>query len=280
MKLLRFGPPGLEQPGLLDATGQIRSLVDVIDDVGRESLSAASLDKLRQLDERSLPAVERPIRIGPCVARVGKFMCIGLNYADHAAETGAKLPAEPVLFLKATSAICGPNDDLQIPRGSTKTDWEVELGVVIGDKAKYVGEENALDYVAGYCTVHDVSEREFQIERAGQWTKGKSCDTFGPIGPFLVTKDEVPDPQNLRLWLEVDGEIRQDGNTRTMVFGVKKLVSYLSQFMTLYPGDIISTGTPPGVGMGRKPPVYLRPGQTVRLAVEGLGEQQQKTVAG
>ncbi len=280
MKLLRYGPPGLEQPGLLDATGQIRSLVDIIEDVGRESLSAASLEKLRALDEGSLPTVERPVRIGACVGRVGKFMCIGLNYADHAAETGAKLPAEPVLFLKATSAICGPNDDLQIPRGATKTDWEVELGVVIGERAKYVGEENALDYVAGYCTVHDVSEREFQIERSGQWTKGKSCDTFGPVGPFLVTKDEVPDPQNLRLWLEVDGELRQDGNTRTMVFGVKKLVSYLSQFMTLYPGDIISTGTPPGVGMGRKPPVYLRPGQTVRLSVEGLGEQQQKTVAG
>jgi ureidoglycolate lyase len=280
MKLLRYGPPGLEQPGLLDATGQIRSLVDVIEDVARENLGAASLEKIRQLDERTLPPVERPVRIGPCVGRVGKFMCIGLNYADHAAETGAKLPTEPVLFLKATSAICGPNDDLQIPRGSTKTDWEVELGVVIGERAKYVNEENALDFVAGYCTVHDVSEREFQIERCGQWTKGKSCDTFGPIGPFLVTKDEVPDPQNLRLWLEVDGELRQDGTTSTMVFGVKKLVSYLSQFLTLYPGDIISTGTPPGVGMARKPPVYLRPGQTVRLAVEGLGEQQQKTVAG
>jgi 2-keto-4-pentenoate hydratase/2-oxohepta-3-ene-1,7-dioic acid hydratase in catechol pathway len=207
-------------------------------------------------------------------------MGIGLNYADHAAETGAKLPEEPVLFLKATSAICGPNDDLQIPRGSVKTDWEVELGVVIGEAAKYVSEEEALNFVAGYCTVHDVSEREFQLERCGQWDKGKCCDTFGPIGPWLVTKDEVPDPQNLRLWLDVDGERRQNGSTSSMVFGVKKLVSYLSQFMTLEPGDIISTGTPPGVGMGRKPPVFLRPGQTVRLGVEGLGEQQQRVVAG
>jgi 2-keto-4-pentenoate hydratase/2-oxohepta-3-ene-1,7-dioic acid hydratase in catechol pathway len=214
------------------------------------------------------------------VGRVGKFMCIGLNYAEHAAETGAALPAEPVLFMKATSAISGPNDDLEIPRGSTHTDWEVELGVVIGERAKYVSEAAALDYVAGYCTVHDVSERHYQKDRGGQWTKGKSCDTFGPIGPWLVTKDEVPDPQNLRLWLEVDGERRQDGSTRTMIFGVKKLVSYLSEFMTLHPGDIITTGTPSGVGMGRKPPVYLRPGQTVRLAVEGLGEQQQRVVAG
>ncbi|MEX0614041.1 MAG: fumarylacetoacetate hydrolase family protein [Pirellulales bacterium] len=276
MKLVRYGAAGGEQPGLIDAAGRIRSLAGVVDDIAGKALSTASLESLRKLDPQSLPLVGQPVRIGPCVGRVGKFMCIGLNYAEHAAETGAKLPAEPVLFMKATSAICGPNDDLQIPRGSTRTDWEVELGVVIGKAAKYVSEEDALNYVAGYCTVHDVSEREFQIERCGQWTKGKSCDTFGPIGPWLVTKEEVPDPQNLRLWLEVDGERRQDGSTRTMVFGVKKLVSYLSQFMTLHPGDIISTGTPSGVGMSRKPPVYLRPGQTVRLSVESLGEQQQR----
>jgi 2-keto-4-pentenoate hydratase/2-oxohepta-3-ene-1,7-dioic acid hydratase in catechol pathway len=280
MKLLRYGEAGKERPGMLDAAGQIRSLNTVIDDLAGEALSAASLKRLGEIDPQSLPAVDEPVRIGPCVGRVGKFMCIGLNYAEHAAETGAKVPQEPVLFMKATSAICGPNDDLQIPRGSTKTDWEVELGVVIGNKAKYVGEADALDCVAGYCVVHDVSEREFQIERSGQWTKGKSCDTFGPIGPWLVTKDEVPDPQNLRLWLEVDGEQRQNGTTGTMVFGVKKLVSYLSQFMTLYPGDIISSGTPSGVGMSRKPPVFLRPGQTVRLSVEGLGEQTQHVVRG
>ncbi len=283
MKLLRYGPPGDEQPGLLDDAGQIRSLVGIVDDIAGETLAEASLDRVRRVDPKSLPLVDLRQtrgRIGPCIGRVGKFMCIGLNYAEHAAETGAKLPTEPVLFLKATSAICGPYDDLQIPRGSMKTDWEVELGIVIGEPAKYVSEADALNFVAGYCTVHDVSEREFQIERCGQWTKGKSCDTFGPIGPWLVTKDEVPDPQNLRLWLDVDGERRQDGSTRTMVFGVKKLVSYLSQFMTLCPGDIISTGTPSGVGMSRKPPVFLHRGQTVRLSVEGLGEQQQRTVAG
>jgi 2-keto-4-pentenoate hydratase/2-oxohepta-3-ene-1,7-dioic acid hydratase in catechol pathway len=280
MKLLRCGAVGEEQPAMLDGAGRIRSLQGVVDDIGGATLSAGSLEMLRTLDPEWLPLVEEPARIGPCVGRVGKFMGIGLNYADHAAETGAKIPAEPVMFLKATSAICGPNDDLQIPRGSTKTDWEVELGVVIGEAAKYVSEEDALNYVAGYCIVHDVSEREFQIERCGQWDKGKGCDTFGPIGPWLVTKDEVPDPQNLRLWLEVNGERRQNGSTSSMVFGVKKLVSYLSQFMTLEPGDIISTGTPPGVGMGRKPPVFLRAGQTVRLGVEGLGEQQQRVVAG
>jgi 2-keto-4-pentenoate hydratase/2-oxohepta-3-ene-1,7-dioic acid hydratase in catechol pathway len=280
MKLLRFGPIGQEQPGLLDAAGQIRGLAGVIDDLAGDALSAASLDRLRKLNPNSLPLAPHssPLRLGPCVGRVGKMMCIGLNYAEHAAETGAKLPEEPVLFMKATSAISGPNDDVRLPRGSKKTDWEVELGIIIGEPAKYVSEADALNFVAGYCVVHDVSEREFQIERCGQWTKGKSCDTFGPIGPWLVTKDEVPDPQSLKLWLEVDGERRQDGSTRTMVFGVKKLVSYLSQFMTLHPGDVISTGTPSGVGMSRKPPVFLRPGQTVRLSVEGLGEQQQRVV--
>ena len=297
MKLLRYGQPGHEQPGLIDADGQIRSLVGVIDDVAGDALSAASLERLRGIGAETLPLVGLPavaaslrdadasfgetrLRVGPCVGRVGKMMCIGLNYAEHAAETGAQLPKEPVLFMKATSAISGPFDDIQIPRGSTQTDWEVELGVVIGEKAKYVSEDDALDCVAGYCVSHDVSERGFQKERGGQWTKGKSCDTFGPIGPWLVTKDEVPDPQNLSLWLEVDGKRRQDGSTRTMIFGVKKVVSYLSQFMTLHPGDIISTGTPSGVGMGCKPPVFLRPGQTVRLSVEGLGEQQQRTVQG
>jgi 2-keto-4-pentenoate hydratase/2-oxohepta-3-ene-1,7-dioic acid hydratase in catechol pathway len=280
MKLLRFGTAGNEQPGLLDAAGQICSLAGVVDDIAGATLSAASLERLGKIDPNELPVVKEPVRLGPCVGRVGKMMCIGLNYAEHAAETGAQLPKEPVLFMKAISAISGPNDDIQIPRGSTQTDWEVELGVVIGEKAKYVSEDDALNYVAGYCVSNDVSEREFQKERGGQWTKGKSCDTFGPIGPWLVTKDEVPDPQNLALWLEVDGKRRQDGSTRTMIFGVKKVVSYLSQFMTLHPGDVISTGTPSGVGMGCKPPEFLRPGQTVRLSVEGLGEQQQRTVAG
>jgi 2-keto-4-pentenoate hydratase/2-oxohepta-3-ene-1,7-dioic acid hydratase in catechol pathway len=300
MKLLRYGVAGQEQPGMLDASGRIRSLVGVVADIAGDTLAAASLERLRGLDPETLPlvagskeqgarsnsSVSPPpapssplVRLGPCVGRVGKFMCIGLNYADHAAETAAKLPAEPVLFMKATSAICGPNDDIQLPRGSTHTDWEVELGVILGERAKYVSEDDALDYVAGYCTVHDVSERHFQKDRGGQWTKGKSCDTFGPIGPWLVTKDEIPDPQNLRLWLEVDGERRQDGTTKNMIFGVKKLVSYLSEFMTLHPGDIITTGTPAGVGMGRNPPIYLRPGQTVQLSVEGLGEQQQRVVA-
>jgi 2-keto-4-pentenoate hydratase/2-oxohepta-3-ene-1,7-dioic acid hydratase in catechol pathway len=252
----------------------------MVDDIAGATLTAAGLAKLRTVDPQSLPLVEAPVRIGPCVGGVGKFMCIGLNYSEHAAETGAKIPDEPVLFLKATSAIVGPNDDLAIPRGSKKTDWEVELGVVIGDAAKYVDESRALDHVAGYCVVHDVSEREYQLERCGQWDKGKGCDTFGPIGPWLVTKEAVPDPQQLKLWLEVDGRRYQSGSTATMVYGVKKLVSYLSQFMTLHPGDIITTGTPSGVGMGQKPQVYLRPGQTVRLGVEGLGEQQQRTVAG
>jgi ureidoglycolate lyase/2,4-diketo-3-deoxy-L-fuconate hydrolase len=280
MKLLRYGPAGKELPGILDSAGRIRSLVNVVDDVAGDALSPASFEQLHKLNLESLPVVEPPARIGPCVGRVGKFIAIGLNYSEHAAETNAKIPAEPVVFMKATSCISGPYDDIVIPRGSKKTDWEVELGVIIGTKAKYVNEADALAHVAGYCVVHDVSEREFQIERGGTWDKGKGCDTFGPIGPWLVTADEVADPQNLALWLEVDGKRCQNGSTRTMIFPVKKLVSYLSQFMSLYPGDIITTGTPSGVGMGQKPsPIYLRPGQTVRLSVEGLGEQRQNTVA-
>ncbi|MGL6157474.1 MAG: fumarylacetoacetate hydrolase family protein, partial [Ralstonia mannitolilytica] len=250
------------------------------DDIAGNVLSDASLARLREVDPATLPAVSGQPRIGPCVGRVGKFICIGLNYADHAAESGLPVPSEPVVFNKWTSAICGPNDDIEIPRGSVKTDWEVELGVVIGKPAKYIDEANALDYVAGYCIVNDVSEREWQIERGGQWDKGKGFDTFGPLGPWLVTRDEVPDPQALDLWLEVDGHRYQNGNTRTMVFGVAKLVAYLSRCMSLQPGDVISTGTPPGVGLGIKPnPVYLKPGQTMRLGIAGLGEQLQRTVA-
>ena len=280
MKLLRYGAPGQEQPGILDSDGKIRSLRGIVDDIAGAALADASLEMLRKLDLASLPLVEGPVRIGPCVGRTGKFIAIGLNYSEHAAETGAKLPDEPVMFMKATSGISGPNDDVVIPRDSKKTDWEVELGVIIGSRAKYVREEDALNHVAGYCTVHDVSEREFQLERGGTWDKGKCCDTFGPIGPWLVTRDEVPDPQQLSLWLEVDGHRYQSGNTRTMIFPVRKIISYLSQFCSLLPGDIITTGTPAGVGMGQKPTqIYLRPGQTVRLEVEGLGQQQQKTVA-
>ncbi|HWV03228.1 MULTISPECIES: ureidoglycolate lyase [Ralstonia] len=280
MKLLRFGPHGQEKPGLLDATGTLRDLSGIVDDIAGNVLSDTFLAKLRDVDATTLPAVSGQPRIGPCVGRVGKFVCIGLNYADHAAESGLPVPAEPVVFNKWTSAICGPNDDIEIPRGSVKTDWEVELGVVIGKAAKYVDEANALDYVAGYCIVNDVSEREWQIERGGQWDKGKGFDTFGPLGPWLVTRDEVPDPQALDLWLEVDGHRYQNGNTRTMVFGVAQLVAYLSRCMSLQPGDVISTGTPPGVGLGIKPnPVYLKPGQTMRLGIAGLGEQLQRTVS-
>jgi 2-keto-4-pentenoate hydratase/2-oxohepta-3-ene-1,7-dioic acid hydratase in catechol pathway len=280
VKLVRYGAPAQERPGILDSSGRIRSLAGIIDDITGDTLSPASLNKLVGLNLDSLPLVDAGTRIGPCIGRVGKFIAIGLNYSEHAAETGAKIPDEPVMFMKATSCINGPFDDIIIPRGSKKTDWEVELGVVIGTKTKYVAEADALNHVAGYCTVHDVSEREFQIERGGTWDKGKGCDTFGPIGPWLVTKDEVPNPQNLALWLEVDGHRYQNGNTRTMIFPVAKLVSYLSQFMTLHPGDLITTGTPSGVGMAQKPtPIFLRPGQTVRLSVEGLGEQQQRTVA-
>ncbi|WP_432261053.1 ureidoglycolate lyase [Cupriavidus sp. TMH.W2] len=280
MKLLRFGPKGQEKPGVIDADGVIRDLSGVVDDIAGDVLSDASLARLRELDLRALLAVPGEPRIGPCVGQVGKFICIGLNYADHAAESGVAVPSEPVIFNKWTSAINGPHDDVEIPRGSTKTDWEVELGVVIGKPAKYVDEANALDYVAGYCVVNDVSEREWQLERGGQWDKGKGFDTFGPIGPWLVTRDEVPDPQVLDLWLEVDGHRYQNGNTRTMIFSVAKLVSYVSSCMSLQPGDVISTGTPPGVGLGIKPqPIYLKSGQAMRLGITGLGEQRQWTIA-
>jgi len=279
MKLLRYGPAGAEKPGLLDAEGAIRDLSGHVADIAGEALSDAGLAKLRALDAASLPKVEGSPRLGPCVAGTGKFICIGLNYADHAAESGLAVPPEPVIFMKATSAIVGPDDDVAIPRGSEKTDWEVELGVVIGTRAKYVTEAEAMDHVAGYCVVNDVSERAFQIERAGQWTKGKSSDTFGPTGPWLVTRDEVADPQKLKMWLTVNGETRQDGSTATMVYGVAFLVSYLSQFMSLHSGDIISTGTPPGVGMGMKPPTYLKAGDVIALGIEGLGEQRQTCVA-
>ena len=280
MKLMRYGPAGAEKPALVDADGKVRDLSEHVDDIGGETLTPAGLDRIAAIDANALPVVAEPGRVGPCVARVGKFICIGLNYADHAAETGAAIPKEPIVFMKATSAICGPNDNVVIPRNSRKTDWEVELGVVIGKEARYVSEAEAMDHVAGYCVVNDVSEREFQAERGGQWVKGKSADTFGPIGPWLVTRDEVPDPQNLKLWLSVDGETRQDGSTKTMIFGVRHLVHYLSQFMSLQPGDIISTGTPPGVGIGMKPePIFLKPGQVMKLGIEGLGEQTQTTVA-
>jgi 2-keto-4-pentenoate hydratase/2-oxohepta-3-ene-1,7-dioic acid hydratase in catechol pathway len=279
MKFLRYGAQGQEKPGVLDDQGQIRDLSGKIGDLSGGVLAPEALAKLGELDISSLPIVAGNPRLGPCVAGTGKFICIGLNYADHAAESGMAVPPEPVIFMKATSAIVGPNDDLVIPRGSEKTDWEVELGVVIGRTAKYVTEAEALDYVAGYCTVHDVSERAFQTERAGQWTKGKSCDTFGPTGPWLVTKDEVADPQNLAMWLTVNGETMQNGSTKTMVYGVAFLVSYLSQFMSLHPGDIISTGTPPGVGMGMKPPRYLKAGDVVELGIEGLGSQRQQVRA-
>ncbi len=279
MKLLRYGEAGRERPGALDSDGNIRDISSLIRDVSGTEIDPDSLARLAWTDLGSLPLIEGDPRLGPCVAGTGKFICIGLNYSDHAAETGARVPPEPIVFMKANSAIVGPNDDILIPRGSEKTDWEVELAVVIGRTAKYVPEATALDHVAGYCVAHDVSERAFQIERHGQWTKGKSCDTFGPIGPWLVTKDEIPDPQNLKMWLTVNGEFMQDGTTRTMVYGAAFLVSYLSQFMSLQAGDIISTGTPPGVGMGMKPPRYLKPGDVVELGIEGLGSQRQEVRA-
>jgi 2-keto-4-pentenoate hydratase/2-oxohepta-3-ene-1,7-dioic acid hydratase in catechol pathway len=278
VKLLRYGLPGREEPGILDAAGHVRSLAGIVDDLRGDAISPESLERIAAHDPMRLPVVDGPVRYGPCVAGTGKFICIGLNYADHAKETGAQVPSEPVIFMKATSAIQGADDEVWIPRGSKKTDWEVELGVVIGSRAKHVSVEDALEHVAGYCVVHDLSEREFQLERKGQWSKGKGCDTFGPIGPWLVTKDEVKDPQDLHLWLEVDGHRMQDGNTKTMVYGVAFLVSYISQFMSLLPGDVISTGTPPGVGFARNPPVFLRAGQTVRLGIDGLGVQTQRLV--
>ncbi|RCK41084.1 fumarylacetoacetate hydrolase family protein [Thalassospira xiamenensis] len=278
MKLLRFGAAGAEKPGLLDPDGVIRDLSAVIEDFNPDTISDAIFTKIAALDPKNLPAVSGNPRIGACVAKPGKFICIGLNYSDHAAEAGMQVPTEPIIFFKATSAVCGPNDDVEIPRGSEKSDWEVELGIVIGKQAKYVTEAEALGHVAGYCVVNDVSERAFQLEHAGQWVKGKSHDTFGPIGPWLVTRDEVADPQNLRLWLELNGERIQNGSTATMVYGVAHLISYLSKFMTLQPGDIITTGTPPGVGMGMTPQRFLKPGDVMELGVEGLGSQRQKTV--
>jgi len=279
MKLLRIGAKGAEKPAIVHSDGTIRDLSSVVGDISGDALTDEGLATIAAADPAALPVLDADSRIGPCVGHVGKFICIGLNYADHAAESGMAVPDEPIIFFKATSAITGPNDPVIIPKGSEKTDWEVELGIVIGKTARYIGEDAAMDHVAGYCLVNDVSERAFQIERAGQWVKGKSADSLGPIGPWLVTRDDIADPQNLAMWLEVDGHRYQDGSTRTMVFGVAHLVSYLSQFMSLQPGDIISTGTPPGVGMGQTPPVYLKAGQTIRLGIEGLGEQTQKTVA-
>lgn len=276
MKLVRFGDAGAEKPGLFDTSGVIRDLSGIVHDIGGKLLSDIGLEELRAIDPSTLPAVTGNPRLGPCVGGIGKYVCIGLNYSDHAAEANMPIPQEPIIFLKATSSIMGPNDDIVIPKGAEKVDWEVELCIVIGTEARYVSEAEALNYVAGYCIANDVSERHFQLERSGQWVKGKSADTFGPIGPWLVTRDEVPDPQNLKMWLDVDGQRFQTGSTRTMIFGVAHIVSYVSHFMSLQPGDIIATGTPPGVGMGQRPPVFLKAGQTVRLGVEGLGEQTQR----
>lgn len=279
MKLVRYGNAGQERPGILDSEGNVRELGSVISDINGKTLSEASLKKIASLDVNSLPIVSGPVRFGACVDGVGKFICIGLNYADHAAESGVAVPSEPVVFMKATSAITGPNDNVIKPRNSTKLDWEVELGIVIGKHASYVSEADALDYIAGYCVINDVSERNFQLERpGGQWDKGKGCDSFGPIGPYLVTRDEVPDPLNLNLWLKVNGKTFQNGSTDQMVFGPAFLVHYLSQFMSLQPGDVISTGTPPGVGLGQKPPVYLNEGDVIELGIEGMGVQKQVVV--
>jgi len=281
MKLLRYGLPGQERPGILDAQGKVRDLSSVITDVNGATLSDESLKKILAVDINSLPLVADPVRFGPCVNNVGKFICIGLNYADHAAESGVSVPSEPVVFMKATSAITGPNDNVIKPRTSTKLDWEVELGIVIGKHTSYVSEAEAMDHIAGYCVINDVSERNFQLERpGGQWDKGKGCDSFGPIGPYVVTKDEVPDPLNLNLWLKVNGKTFQNGSTDQMVFGPAFLVHYLSQFMSLQPGDVISTGTPPGVGLGQKPPVYLEVGDVIELGIDGMGKQKQIVVQG
>ncbi|AXA71942.1 2-hydroxyhepta-2,4-diene-1,7-dioate isomerase [Achromobacter insolitus] len=280
MKLLRYGAKGAEKPGMLDASGQVRDLSAIVPDIAAAMLTPAGLAPLRELDPASLPLVDRPGRLAPPWSGMGKFICIGLNYADHAAESSLQVPAEPVIFMKPTSAVVGCNDPVVLPQGSVKTDWEVELGVVIGERARYVSEADAMRHVAGYCVVNDVSEREYQIERGGTWDKGKGCDTFGPVGPWLATADEIADPQALGMWLDVNGKRYQNGSTRTMVFGVAQLVSYVSRFMTLYPGDLISTGTPPGVGMGQKPtPVYLKAGDEMRLGIEGLGEQRQRVHA-
>jgi len=279
MKLLRYGPPGHEKPGFLDLDGKIRDLAGVIGDIDGETLAPTSLDRLRRTDLASLPLVAGAPRLGPCVGRVPKFIAIGLNYRQHAAETGAAIPKEPIIFMKATSSICGPDDDIIIPKGSQKTDWEVELGIVIGSLARYVAQADARRHIAAYCTVNDVSEREFQIERGGQWTKGKSADTFGPIGPWVVTADQVPDPGKLALWTEVNGKRVQNSNTGDLIFGIDEIVSYVSHFLTLMPGDVIATGTPSGVGLGMKPPQFLKPGDRMRLSVEGLGEQNQQVVA-
>ena len=279
MKLLRFGEAGSEKPGIMDTNGTIRDLSSVLTDIAGDALSDEGITRIAAIDPTTLPSVDADTRLGPCVAGTGKFICIGLNYADHAAEAGLDLPPEPVIFMKATSAICGPNDPIVIPRGSTKTDWEVELAVVIGKRAKYVTQAEAMDYIAGFAITNDVSERSFQNERAGQWTKGKSCDNFGQIGPWLVTRDEILDPQNLSMWLTVNGQMMQNGSTKTMVYSVANVVSYLSNFMSLQPGDVISTGTPPGVGMGQNPQQYLLPGDVVELGIEGLGRQRQNVIA-
>ena len=281
MKTLRYREGNSVKPGIVDKEGKIRDVSSIVDDWDHTTLTVKKLHSVQSMDLLSLPVVDNNVSIAPCVCKqsIGKFICIGLNYSDHAEETGMEVPPEPIMFMKATSAVIGPNDDVLIPKNSFKSDWEVELGVIIGKEAKYISEDQSQDHIAGYCVVNDLSERAFQIERSGQWTKGKSCDTFGPIGPYLVTKDEVTDPQNLKMWLDVNGKRMQDGTTSTMVYGVNFLVSYLSQFMSLQPGDIISTGTPPGVGMGMKPQVFLKPGDVMRLGIEGLGEQKQTTVA-
>ena len=281
MKTLRYREGNSVKPGIVDKEGKIRDASSIVDDWDNTTVTVEKLHSVQSVDLSSLPVVDNNVSIAPCVCKqsIGKFICIGLNYSDHAEETGMEVPPEPIMFMKATSAVTGPNDDVIIPKNSFKSDWEVELGVIIGKEAKYISEDQSQDHIAGYCVVNDLSERAFQIERSGQWVKGKSCDTFGPIGPYLVTKDEVVDPQNLKMWLDVNGKRMQDGTTSTMVYGVNFLVSYLSQFMSLQPGDIISTGTPPGVGMGKKPQVFLKPGDVMRLGIEGLGEQKQMTVA-
>ena len=280
MKLLRFGEMGQEKPGILDSNGNIRDLSGHISDINGDTISEDGLNKISSIDQMSLPIVPEGTRLGACVGSIGKFLCIGLNYSDHAAESGMPVPKEPILFSKATSAVVGPNDDVEIPRNSVETDWEVELGIIIGKKAKYITEENVEEYIAGYCVVNDVSEREFQLKKEGQWTKGKSCDTFGPTGPYLVTKDEIPDVQNLNMFLDVNGKRMQNGSTKTMIFSANYIVYYLSQFMSLNPGDVIATGTPPGVGGGMKPPVFLKAGDKMKLGIDGLGEQNQTCVQG